>query len=263
MVVCFSMHMKTCWICAIGNILRKHHKQEKSHSRIVPCLFAIFVIVGCTSTKVIDHQILVNEKITRPDLILVYDFVATTADMPADSTLADQYSDHSKPQTAEQIEIGRKLGAQIAEELVEEIRARGIPAERDPKGATAQINDVLIRGYFISVNKGSEAKRFAIGFGSGASELKTVVEVYQMTAMRLRKLSFAETDASGGKTSGAAVGLTTLVAKLNPLSLIVSTGIKLYGAKSGNAKIEGRAKQTAKKIADHIKIKFEQEGWIK
>jgi hypothetical protein len=231
----------------------------KSYSRIVPCLIAIFVIVGCDSTKVIDHQIIVNEKITRPDLILVYDFVATTADMPADSTLADQYSDHSKPQTAEQIEIGRKLGAQIAEELVEEIRARGIPAERDPKGATAQINDALIRGYFISVNEGSEAKRFAIGFGSGASELKTVVEVYQMTAMRLRKLSFAETDASGGKTTGAAVGLTTL----NPLSLIVSTGIKLYGAKSGNAKIEGRAKQTAKKIADHIKIKFEQEGWIK
>ena len=200
-----------------------------------------------------------NEKITRPDLILVYDFVATTADIPADFTLADQYSDHSKAQTAEQIEIGRRLSAQIAEELVEEIRARGIPAERDPKGATAQINDVLIRGYFISVNEGSETKRFAIGFGSGASELKTVVEVYQMTAMRLRKLSFAETDASGGKTTGAAVGLTTL----NPLSLIVSTGIKLYGAKSGNAKIEGRAKQTAKKIADHIKIKFEQEGWIK
>ena len=237
----------------------------KSHSRIVPCLFAIFVIVivGCASTKVIDHQRIVNEKITRPDHILVYDFVATTADMPADSALAGHYSDHSKPQTAEQIEIGRKLGAQIAEELVEEIHAMGMPAERAPKGSTAQINDVLIRGYLISVDEGSEAKRFGIGFGSGASELKTVVEGYQKTAQGRRKLGSAETDASGGKTPGAAVGLAALVATHNPLGLIVSTGMHLYGEKSGSAKVEGRAKQTAKEIADHLKIRFEQEGWIK
>jgi hypothetical protein len=237
----------------------------KSHSRIVPCLIAIFVIViiGCASTKITDHQRIVNEKITRPDHILVYDFVATTADMPADSALAGQYSDHSKPQTAEQIEIGRKLGAQIAEELVEEIRAMGMPAERAPKGATAQINDILIRGYLISVNEGSKAKRFGIGLGSGASELQTVVDGYQMTAQGQRKLGSAEMDASGGKTPGAAVGIAALVATHNPLGLIVSTGMHVYGEKSGSAKIEGRAKQTAKEIADHLKIRFEQEGWIK
>ena len=69
--------------------------------------------------------------------------------------------------------------------------------------------------------------------------------------------------ASGSKTPGAAVGLAALVATHNPLGLIVSTGMKAYGEVSGSAKIEGRAKQTAKEIADHLKIRFEQEGWIK
>jgi hypothetical protein len=35
-----------------------------------------------------------------------------------------------------------------------------------------------------------------------------------------------------------------------------------YGELSGSAKIQGRAKQTAKEIADQLKIRFKEEGWI-
>ena len=235
----------------------------KSRNFMVLSLFAIIVIDGCASTKVTDREEIVTEKIPRPNQIWVYDFAATASDLPADSALADHHSEHPTPQTAEQIETGRKLGAQIAIKLVEEIRAMEMPAMRASKGTTAQINDILIRGYLISVHEGSKAKRFGIGLGSGASELKTAVEGYQMTAQGPRKLGSGETDASGSKTPGAAVGLAALVATHNPLGLIVSTGMKVYGEESGSAKIEGRAKQTAKEIADHLKIRFEQEGWIK
>ena len=234
-----------------------------SRNRIVPSLLAFIFIAGCASTKITGREEIVTEKIPRPNQIWVYDFAATTADLPADSALADHHSEHPAPQTAEQIENGRMLGAQIAKQLVEEIRVMGIPAERASKGTTAQINDIMIRGYLISVHKGSEAKRFGIGLGSGASELKTAVEGYQMTAQGPRKLASGETDASGSKTPGAAVGLAALVATHNPLGLIVSTGMKVYGEESGSAKIEGRAKQTAKEIADHLKIRLEQQGWIK
>jgi hypothetical protein len=235
----------------------------KFQNCIVPCLIAIFVIAGCASTKVTDRQSTVTGKIARPDHILVYDFTATAADVSGDSALAGHYYDHPTPQTADQIETGRKLGAQIAGELVEEIRGMGMPAERASKGATAQINDILIRGHLVSIIKGSKAKRIGIGLGSGASELKTVVEGYQMTAQGQRKLGSGETDAGGGKTPGAAVGLAMLAATHNPLGLIVSTGVHVYGEKSGSAKIEGRAKQTAKEIGDQLKIRFKQEGWIK
>jgi len=225
-------------------------------------LTSLCLSMGCASTKVTDRQILVNEKLPHPDHILVYDFAATPADVPADSTIAGQYDEHPTPQTPSQIAAGRKLGAEIAAQLVEQISSMGLPAERAPTGTTAKINDILIRGYLLSIDKGSATKRIGIGLGSGASELKTVVEGYQMTAQGLRKLGSGTVDSGGSKTPGAGVGLASLLVTGNPVGLIVSGGMKVYGEESGKSKIEGRAKQTAKEIADQLKLRFEQDGWI-
>ena len=233
---------------------------RRTIATIVPCLFAIVVAAGCASTKVTNRQQLVTGQLPRPDNIWVYDFAATAADVPADSALAGQASPTSK--TAEQIATGRQLGAQIASELVAQIRSMGLPAVQAGAGTAPQINDIVIRGYLLSVNQGNEAERLAIGFGSGASELRTAVEGYQMTAQGLRKLGSGTVDSGGGKTPGAALGVVGLVATGNPAGLIVSTGMKVYGEESGSSKVEGRAKATAKEIADVLKQRFQQQGWI-
>jgi len=59
-----------------------------------------------------------------------------------------------------------------------------------------------------------------------------------------------------------AVGVISLLATHNPAGLIVSGGMKVYGEESGKSTVEGRAKQTAKEIADVLKKRFEQQGWI-
>ena len=38
--------------------------------------------------------------------------------------------------------------------------------------------------------------------------------------------------------------------------------MKLYGEASGSSKVEGRAKDTAKEIADVLKQRFQEQGWI-
>ena len=235
----------------------------ESRSRIVSCLLTLVIVTGCASTKVSNRQTLVNERLTRPDHILVYYFGATAADVPAESGLAGQYAEPSTPQTAEQIEAGRQLGAQLAIELAANIRAMGLPAEAVTSKVRPQINDIVIRGYFLSIDEGSAVKRVTIGFGSGGSELKTVVEGFQMTAQGLRKLGSGTVDSGGGKSPGTALGVAGLVATANPAGLIVSSGVKAYGELSGSSKIEGRAKATAKEIADEIKPRFQQEGWIR
>ena len=150
-------------------------------------IVAVFLAAGCASNKVTERP-LVTGKIPRPAHIWVYDFAATDADVPAESRLAGQPSGHIAPQTPDQIAEGRKLGAQIASELVGEIRAMGMPAERGSTETKPRINDLVIRGYLLSVINGSEEERVAIGFGEGASELKTAVEGFQMTDHGLRKL---------------------------------------------------------------------------
>jgi hypothetical protein len=88
------------------------------------------VLAGCASSTITARQEYEGGKITRPDRIIVHDFAATPADVPAESEIASRYTDHSTPQTAEQIETGRKLGAQVARELVAEIQDMGLPAVR-------------------------------------------------------------------------------------------------------------------------------------
>ena len=229
---------------------------------IVPCLFALVVAAGCASTKVTSRQQLVSGQLPRPDHVWVYDFAGTPADVPADSAFADQISKGMTSQTAEQIATGRQLGAAIAAQLVEQIRDMGMPGERAPIGTRPQINDIVIRGCLLSVDEGSAAKRVAIGFGSGGSELKTAVEGFQMTAQGLRRLGFGTLDSGGGKSPGAAVGAVTFAATANPAGLIVSSGMKAYGEMSGSSKVEGRAKQTAKEIADVLEKRFREQGWI-
>ena len=230
-----------------------------SRNRVVLCVFALVFLTGCASTKVSDRQILVTEKVPRPNHILVYNFAATPADVPE---LANKATEAGTPQTPEQIQTGRQLGAQIATELAAHIRAMGLPADAVAIGTPLQMNDIVIKGYLLSVQEGSAAKRMAIGFGSGASELKTAVEGFQMTPQGLRKLGSGTADAGGSKTPGAAVGVAALIATGNPAGLIVSSGVKAYGEVSGSSTLEGRAKATAKEIADQIKPRFKQQGWI-
>jgi hypothetical protein len=191
--------------------------------------------VGCASTTVTNREELVTERLPRPEHIWVYDFAATAADVPADSALAGQYATNATSQTAAQIATGRQLGAQIVVQLVEQIRSMGLPAARAGTGTAPRINDIVIRGSLVSINEGNTAERVAIGFGSGASELRTAVEGYQMTTRGLRKLGSGMVDAGGSKAPGEAVGVAGLVATGIPAGLFIRTGMKVYGEESGSS----------------------------
>src|SRR5208337_904529 len=127
-----------------------HHQVSRSFAMkspncIVLCLFALVAVAGCASTKVTERQELVAGQIARPNNIWVYDFVATPADVPADSDVTAQ----GTTQTAEQIDMGRQLGAQIAKELVADIQGMGLPAQEGTPGSSPQIGDIVIRGYLV------------------------------------------------------------------------------------------------------------------
>jgi len=234
----------------------------KFRNHIAMYLFALLVIAGCASTKITGRNELATGQLPRPNTIWVHDFAATPEDVPEESALAGQDLEHSTPQTAKEIAIGRQLGDEIASQLIEQINGMGMSAERASAGTTPQINDLVLRGYLISFNEGSAAKRIAIGFGSGASDLKVAVEGFQMTAQGLRKLGSGTTDAAGGKAPGADLGVLGLLATHNPAGLIISSGIKIYGEESGRSTVKGRAKQTAKEIADVLKKRFQEQGWV-
>jgi hypothetical protein len=154
------------------------------------------------------------------------------------------------------------LGAQIAAELVKQIREMGMLAKRAVPGSKLQINDIIVRGYLVSYDEGDYKKRVGIGLCRGSSALQVVVEGFQVTAQGLRMIGTGSTESGSGKTPGAAVGAATWIATGNPAGFIVSTGMKVYGEASGKSTVEGRADQTAKEIAEVLKKRFQEQGWI-
>jgi hypothetical protein len=234
----------------------------RSHGAVVLASFAALALAGCASTKVTDHETLVTGKVQRPDRILVYHFAATPEDVSDDSALAGQQDSPSTPPTPEQMQAARQLGVQTATALAADIDAMGLRAEAVPIGTAVPVGDLVIKGHLVSIEAGSEEKRLVVGFGSGASELKTVVEGFQMTPQGLRKLGGGSVDAGGGKSPGGALGVVGLIATHNPAGLIVSTGVKLHAEETGSSKLEGRAKATAKEIADQLRPRFQEQGWI-
>ncbi len=53
-----------------------------------------------------------------------------------------------------------------------------------------------------------------------------------------------------------------LIATHNPVGLIIIRGMSIYGEKTGKDTVEGRDNQRAKEIADVLKKRFQEQGWI-
>jgi hypothetical protein len=234
----------------------------KSVSRVAFGLCTLVVLAGCASTKVTGGHNYQGERLARPDRIIVHDFAATPSDIPAWSDAASQYAEPSTPQTAEVIETGRELGAQVAKELVAEIQSMGLPAVHSGGQPAPNVGDIVIIGYFASIDEGSAVKRVAIGFGSGGAELKTEVEGYLMTDQGLHEIGSREIDSGAGKTPGVMVPLAVTIATANPIGLIVGGALKVTGEVTGSSKVTGSAKRTAKKIGDELRVAFEKQGWL-
>ena len=232
--------------------------------RIGVALLTLVVAVGCASTKVTERESKIgNEKLSKPDRIYVYPFAATHADVPNWTKSADRLVQPENPPTPEELEVGRQLGDLVAKELVTKIEEMGLVALEGGEQSLPQPNDIMLTGYFGTVEEGSTAKRLALGFGSGAAELTTAVEGYQMTNTGPRLLGSAQLDSGGGKMPGLFVPLAVLVATANPIGLVVMGTAKVAGEVTGRNKIEGSAKRTAETIADQLEIRFKEQGWIK
>jgi hypothetical protein len=236
----------------------------KSLTGIILGLFAITLSAGCSSTKITEtHPMYGKEKLPKPERIYVYPFAATHKDLPSWSAAAKLHVPPAEPQSPEHIEVGRKLGVTVAEELVSEIQQMGLSSLVADKQTMPRVNDLVIVGYFGTFEEGSALKRMALGFGSGAAEISTAAEGYQWTANGPRQLGAGKLESGGGKMPGVALPIVVLAATANPVGLIVGGAAKVAGEVTGKDKIEGAGKRTAEAIAEHLEGKFKEQGWIR
>ncbi len=227
------------------------------------CIFTALLVVGCAGANVSNQQSNAEtDAIARPERVIVYDFASTPAGIPPDSAIAGLYRERTTPQTPDEIELGRRLGARVSARLVEELNKSGIVATAAATGPVPLLGDAVIRGEFVTIDKGSRAKRMLIGFGAGAAGLETLVEGYVVTTTGLVPLGSAQIETAGGKMPGMLVPIGAGAAMGNVATSAAISGAANVLQEAGPEGLDAAAKRTAKEIAKVIVKAYEERGWM-
>jgi hypothetical protein len=114
----------------------------------------------------------------------------------------------------------------------------------------------------LSIDEGNRAERVIIGFGLGRTDVKTNVQLYDVTATDRRGVEKFTTDAKSGRKPGMAlfVGAGALAGHA-AVSTLVSGGVSAASEKFA-ADVEADAKRTAKDIAKKLGQFFVEQEWI-
>ena len=223
----------------------------------------LLFLAGCASSDVEKTESkAANQELAKPNRIVVADFTASPERIRPGSEIAEYFEDREEPVTDGERELGYELGASAAEKIVAKLQEIGISAERAAAAGALAPSDVLIEGYFVTIDQGDKLQRMLIGFGMGAAELRTIAEVYQMTQSGLKNLGFAEIEAEGGNMPGMLVPLGAGAATGNlARSAAISGGVSVV-KEVGPETIEAAAERTASEVVDLIKQGYEKRGWL-
>ncbi len=217
----------------------------------LPC--ALGSLAGCASTEVQPSVMIpASEALPRPTRIAVYDFAVAAHDVsPNNAPLSRLRRAFGGSQSEEELKVGRSVAGALSVELVKALKDLDLPIERASAAAVAD-GTLAIEGQFVSIDEGNRLQRVIIGFGVGASEVKTHTQMYLGTPAGPRLVEEFETDAAVGMGAGAAIGAGVAV------STAVQGGLRAVTEPKDTA--EADAKRTAEQLAKQIKEIFGAHG---
>ena len=228
------------------------------------CLLMAVVMAGCASGTVEgSRSYMAGEYIARPGRIIVYDFAATADDLAPSSAITGRYVAPGTPYSPEEVRLGRELGRRVADKLVKDILAMGLPAERARTGPPASVGSIVVTGEFVTIDEGDRAKRMVVGFGAGAAEVKMVVEAYHITANGPRLMGSRAIRAEGGKAPGMAAPLIIAGGIFGrPVTAAAVSGGLNIAQELGPEKIQSVADRAAEAVSKEIEKGARRRGWI-
>jgi hypothetical protein len=221
-------------------------------------------IGGCArvSTQYVQQT---TDRLTRPALILVHDYQVSPDEVQLDSALSSQLKRAVKgtPKTEDQLKVEQEVSRTLTTTLVDEIRKLGIPAEPAAMASPVVAGPILsIEGQIVSIDEGNKAKRLVIGLGSGASEVRTLTQVYEVTSgdeHRLIEDFYTTTKSSRRPGVGPFAGVGA-AAGLAASRVAVAGGVGAATALSQT--VEADVKHGAKQVVKELAKFFVEQGWI-
>ena len=232
---------------------------KRIHRNAVAAL-VLLVALGCAGAKVKPGQRYAeDEALPEPPVLIVYDFAVSPEEAVQDH-LGSEYSPSPDPPSKE-LKHARQVAATLSDQLVKKLNKRGIHAERADDATPPPMNAMVLKGQFVSIDKGSRIARMVLGFGAGASKLRVNVQAYQATEYGLRRIAQAEAETKGSKMPGMAVPVGAgAIAGRAATSAVISGGMNIV------QEIQGRMTAEAGRLADAIAKRaaafYKRQGWL-
>jgi hypothetical protein len=162
--------------------------------------------------------------------VLVNDFETANADSELNPDLVPpvQPGTGGAARTEEEMRIGKAAAKVLTDNLVQELRSRGIDSQRASEAAPAAMNTLSIRGRFLWRDKDAGTMRARIWFyqGSGGNS-------------RLVAQADADIPSDSKRAAGAVVGSSA------------------YAAAQ-----EADARRMARELADRVVRYYREQGWL-
>jgi len=221
---------------------------------------ALVLGFGCASARVENLEKAEVHTLPRPARVVVFDFDTGSADVRVVSSPARTVS-RAVGLTAEEPDLlGQAVADTLASRLVEQITALGLPAVRAAGAEPPAPTDLVLMGQFVRIDEGSKTKRFVIGFGLGATELRTQVEIFQVTAAGWQPVQQFDTVATGSRLPGAAFFVAGgAVAGTVATTAVVSSGVGVL--RELRASIDADAGRTSEEITQKLSALSSAHGW--
>lgn len=226
--------------------------------RLAPVCLALALLAGCASTTV--TQTRKAGVLPQPDRVLVRDFAVTLAEVEEDSGLGPTVWREAAGEVggSQTLEVGRTASTALAEALVEKLVDAGIPAERSRGRVSLTPRTLVIAGKFLTVDEGNQTMRVLVGFGAGASEVRTRAQAW----MNGQLVAEAETTAKSGKKPGAAATLGVGAAAGTVATAAAVTGAMTTGSELFMTSVAADGRRTGQEIAERIIRAYRERGWL-
>jgi len=226
-------------------------------------VMALIVMAGCAQvrTESVEKS---TDRLPRPQVILVYDYQVSRDEVQLDSAISSRVERSVKgtPEAENQLKVEQEVSRALTTTLVDEIRKLGIRAEPARMASPVAWPTLSIEGQIVSINEGNKAKRLVIGLGSGASEVRTLTQVYGVTSGDEHRLveDFYTTAKSSRKPGFGPMAGVGAAAGLAASRAAVAGGVGAATALSQT--VEADVQHGAKQIAKDLAKLFVEQGWI-
>ncbi|WP_051979295.1 DUF4410 domain-containing protein [Edaphobacter aggregans] len=203
------------------------------------------------------------ETLPKPDKILIYNFAVPVEDIATDESIAARLHRTIMLRRGVDEDSSREVLVQHVQSAFEKvlaselkkmnIQAVSMPAQMSTaKGAISE-SDLVVEGQFVAINEGDETRRIMIGFGRGASDIKTHVTVSTVVRGHPTVVLAFNLSSESGKKPGA-------VATMGVGSLAI--GAAAGGVSDRKSTVEADASRMAKLVAKQLEAFMDEQKWI-